>query len=120
MKSAINQARSDLQDLHKQIDAATAKDHAMTRALFEKASVEAQRIAASMKTLADAQRADAKQHLKDAAARLEEAAKGMRDTASASEAELRAKNKDLLDRTRVALRSVSRAIAAQRPSISKN
>lgn len=120
MKTALDQARSDAQSLHKRIDDFTAKDRAATKADFEKAGADARKLAATLKTLSETQKADAKQHLKDAATRLEDAANHAKDIAAASEADIKQKNAAMLDRTRAAVQSVSRAIAAQRPKISKN
>ena len=119
-KSPIDQARSDAQELHKKIEAFTAKDRAATRADFEKIGAEAQRMAASLKALSETQRADAKQHLKDAIARLEDAAKRAKEAAGANDAELKQKNSAMLDRVRAAVQSLSRTVAAQRSGISKN
>ena len=120
IKSAINQARSDAQGLHKKIDAFTAKDQAATRADLEKFAAEAQKLAASLKTLSDTQRADAKQHVKDAVKNLEDAAQRGKDIAAANATELKQKNSAMLDRTRAAIQSLSRAVAAQRSGISRN
>ena len=77
-------------------------------------------MAASLKALSETQRADAKQHLKDAIARLEDAAKRAKEAAGANDAELKQKNSAMLDRVRAAVQSLSRTVAAQRSGISKN
>ena len=119
IKDALDRARSDAQDLHKKLEANTAKDHAALRADVENAAAQAQKLAASLRTAVEGQRADAKQHLEDAAAQLEDAAKHVRDAAGASEAQLKQTNRAMLAKTRVALQSLSRAVASLRPTTAK-
>ena len=120
VKTAIDKARSEAQALEKKIEADTAKRHAELRVEVENTATDAKRLAASIKTLADGQRADAKQHLRDAAARLEEAATHAKSVAGASEAQLRATNHAMFDRAQLALQNISHAIALTRSSTSKN
>jgi hypothetical protein len=72
VKETLEKARSEAQDLHKKIDADAAKDNAALRANVQDAAAKAQNLAASLKTIVDGQRADAKQRIADAASQLED------------------------------------------------
>ena len=118
-QDALDRARSEAQDLHKKLEASTAKDHAALRADVEHAAAQAKNVAESLKAVGEGQRADAKQHVQDAIAHLEDAAKHVRDVAGASEAELEKTNLAILEKTRKALQSLSEAVASQRSSTAK-
>lgn len=119
IKDALTKARSEAQDLHKQIEANTAKNHATLRADVQTAGVQAQKLGASLRTVVDGQRSDAQQHIQDAATKLEDAAKHARDVAGASEAQLEQTNQAMLAKVRGALQNLSNAIAARRPATAK-
>jgi ABC-type transporter Mla subunit MlaD len=114
VKDALDQARSEAQDLHKKIEAGRAKDHAALKAEVQDSANKAQQLAASLKSVIDGQRDDAKQHVKDAAAHLDDAAKHARDLASANDAQLKAANQAMLSKVRDAAENLSRAIASRR------
>ncbi len=114
IEDALDHARSEAQDLHKKVEASTARDHAALRADVVNAAVQAKKLAASLQTLGDALRADAKQHVQDAVAQLEDAAKHVRDVTAASEAELKRANLAMLENARSAVQSLSEAVASQR------
>ena len=114
IKDTIEHARSEAQNLHKQIDASTAKVHTAIRADLQDAGVEAHGLATSLKTLARAQADDAKQHLKDAASALEEAAKESKDIGQTAHADLKETAKAMRARARAALQSLSYAVASRR------
>ena len=118
--SALQKARADGQALHEKIAATTAKNHAAIRADLESAALDAKRLGDSLKTLAAGQRADAKQHLQNAATRLEQASADAKAITTASEQQLRAANQAMLDHTRDALLNLSHAIASARSAASKN
>lgn len=120
VKDGIGKARSEAQKLHQKIAVTTSKGHAMIRADLENAATIATELAASIKTLSEAQRADAKEHLKDAATQLEDAAKHGKTIAGASEKQMQEANAAMLARAREALTDLSHAIAAVRRSASKN
>jgi hypothetical protein len=112
----LDKARSEAQDLHKRIDATTAKDHAAIRDVKDSAE-KAQQLAASLKTIVDGRRADAKRHIEDAASQLEDAAKHAREIASASDAQLKERNKAMLSKVRNAAESLSQAVASERAKL---
>lgn len=114
IKDALDHARSEAQDLHKNIEASTAKDHAALRAEIQSTAARAQQLAGSLKTVVDGQRSDAKQHIKDAIAQLDDAAKHAGDVASASAAQLKELNAAMLAKVRDAVQSLSHAVASQR------
>jgi hypothetical protein len=113
----LDKARSEAQDLHKRIDATTAKDHAAIRADVKDSAEKAQQLAASLKTIVDGRRADAKRHIEDAASQLEDAAKHAREIASASDAQLKERNKAMLSKVRNAAESLSQAVASERAKL---
>jgi hypothetical protein len=117
IKETLEKVRSEAQDLHKKIDVTTAKDQAALRENVQGAAVNAQKLAASLKTIVDAQRADAKQHVKDAASQLEDAAKHGRDIASANDAQLKERNRAMLGKVREATESLSQAVASERAKL---
>ena len=117
IKETLDQARSAAQNLHKQIDATTAKDHAAIRADVQNSADKAKQLAASLKTIVDGQRADAKQHIKDAASQLEDAAKHAGELAKASDAQLKEHNKAMLGKVRDAAESLSQAVASERTKL---
>jgi hypothetical protein len=119
IKDALEKARSEAQDLHKQIEANTAKDHAALRTNVQNTGAQAQKLATSLRAVADGQRADAQQHIKDAAARLEDAAKHAGDVAGASEAQLKQTNQAMLGKARDAVQNLSQAIASRRAATVK-
>jgi ketosteroid isomerase-like protein len=114
VNDAIQKARAEAQDLHKKIEASTTKNHAAMRADLQNLAVQAVQLGSSVKTLADSQRADAKQHLKDAAASLEDAAKHAKSVASAGDAEIKGAAQATLSRAREAVQSLSEAVASKR------
>ena len=116
---AVDQARSDARDLYKKIEAGTTKNHATVRADLQDAASKEQRLASSLKTVAQDQRTDAKAHLEHAAVMLEAAASAAKSVAQASDAELRVANLAMLERTRDAVQDVSRAVAAKRGAAAK-
>jgi hypothetical protein len=116
IKDALDNARSEARELHKRIEANTAKDHAALRTDLQSVESEIQKLAASVKTLGEGQRADTEQHLKDAASRLEDAAKHVLDVAGASAVQLEQTNLALLTKVRDAIQSLSQAIASERSS----
>lgn len=116
VNGALEKARGEAQELHKQISATLGQDQANVRAKAQILSAQAQDLARSVKTLADNQKADAKQQLNDAASTLEGLASDAKATASASQAELKTKNEAALHRARAAAQKLSQALAAQRAS----
>jgi hypothetical protein len=114
VNDAIQKARAEAQDLHKKIEASTTKNHAALRADLLNLAVQADQLRSSVKTLADGQRADAKQHLKDAAASLEDAAKNAKSVASAGDAQIKGAAQAALSRARDAVQSLSEAVASKR------
>jgi len=114
IKDALDHARSEAQELHKQIEANTAKDHAALKADLVNAGAKAQKLADSLKTVVDGHRSDAAQHIKDAAKQLEDAAKHTRDVADASASQLKDHNKALLSKIHSAAQSLSHAVASTR------
>jgi hypothetical protein len=114
IKEALDKARSETQDLHKRIDATNAKDKAAIRADVEVSAGKAKQLAASLKTIVDGQRADAKKHIDDAASQLEDAARHARDLANASDAQLKERNRAMLGKVRDAAESISLAVATER------
>jgi len=111
---ALEHARKDAQALHKKIQATTAKDHAAIRANLQSSADAASVLALSLKTLAQSQQADTKQHLRDAATVLETAAKDAQAAGSASEATIKVKNTAMLARIRSATQQLSHALAEKR------
>ncbi|MBV8425477.1 MAG: hypothetical protein JO349_09800 [Candidatus Eremiobacteraeota bacterium] len=119
-KNPLQLARADSQALHQKIAASTAKHHAAIRADLESAALDAKRLGDSLKTLAEAQRADAKQHLKNASARLEQAAADAKAVNSANEHQLQKASRAMNDHARAALLELSHAVASTRSAVSKN
>jgi hypothetical protein len=113
LSDSLSRARSDAQALHQKIDAATAKNNEAVRSDLEQAGAKAQQLAASLKTAADSQRNDARQHLKSAASQLEDAGKRASDLAHASQAQIKDANTAMLGKVRDALQNISQAIASQ-------
>lgn len=117
LTDALEEARSNAQALHKKIQGTTAKDHASIRANARSVDAEALELARSIKSLLDSQRADAKQHLKDAVSELEAASKDAQAITTASGTELKPKNTEALAHVRSAAQHISQAVAAQRASL---
>jgi hypothetical protein len=117
IKETLDKARGQAQELHKRIDATTAKDNAAMRADVKDSADKAQQLAASLKTIVDGQRADAKRHLEDAASQLEDAAKHARDVASATDAQLKERNRAMLSKVRDAAENISQAVASERTKL---
>ena len=120
VKDALRKARADGQALHAKIAVATGKKHADIRADLEAAAQDAKQLGDSLKKLGEGQRADAGQHLKNAAERFEQAAVDAKSLKTASETQLHAANKSMLADTRAALSHLSRAMASTRSTLSKN
>jgi hypothetical protein len=114
IKDALDHARSEAQELHKQVEANTARDHAALKADLVKAGAKAQQLANSLKSAVDGQRSDAAQHIKDATKQLEDAAKHTHDVADASASQLKDHNKALLSKIHSAAQSLSHAVASTR------
>lgn len=118
-KEPLERARREAQDLHKKIEASTATDHAALKADIQQIALEAQQIAASLKTIGEDQRADVKQHAKDAAAQLELLGKHAREAVGAGEAQIKQRNIAMLEQISKAVRSLSEAVAAHRSAAVK-
>lgn len=118
-KEVLDRARTEAQELHKKIEASTAKNHAALRTDIANAAAQAQKLADSLKTVAQGQRDDAKQHLKDAVSQLEDVAKHAHAVADANETQLKETNRAILQKTRDAAASLSHAIAEQRSAVAK-
>jgi len=119
-KDAVQKAREDAQALHQKLAAATAKNHAAIRADLENAAAEAKKLGESLTTLAESQRADAKQHLKNAGERLAQASVSAKAINTATEQQIQAANRAMIDHTRDALLNLSHAVASARRAVSKN
>jgi hypothetical protein len=117
VKETLEKARSEAQDLHKKLDANAVKDNAALRADVQDAAAKAQNLAASLKTIVDGRRADAKQRIADAASQLEDAAKQAREMASASDAQLKERNRAMLGKVRDAAENLSQAVASERAKV---
>jgi len=111
---AIEKARTDVQNLHKQLEASAAKNQAALRTDVQNAGMQAQKLADALRTAGEGQHAEAQRHLKDAAARLDEAAKHARDVAGAGETQLKETNQAMLSKARDAVQKLSEAIASRR------
>ena len=116
----LQKARKDGQALHEKIAATTAKNHAAIRAELESAAADAKKLGDSLRTLANGQRADAKQHLQNAATRFEQASADAKAISAAGEQQLRAANQAMLGHARTALLNLSHAVASARSAVSKN
>jgi hypothetical protein len=117
---AVEQVRSDAQALHKRIQETATKNHAAIRANGSSVAAEASKLASAVRELIEGQRADAKQHLKDAASSLEAAAADTQNLVTASDADLKARNVAALGRVRSATQKLSQAVAAKRASLVKS
>ena len=120
IKDALDHARAQVQELHKSIEAQANKDHAAIRASLQTAGEHARDLGLSVRVLAERQGADVKDHLKDVAAHLDEAAKHAKTAATASAADVKNANRVALERTRDALQSLSKAVAAHRSTAVKS
>jgi hypothetical protein len=113
ISDSLSRARGDAQALHQKIDAATAKNNEAVRSDLEQAGAKAKALAASLKTEAESQRNDARQHLKSAASQLEDAGKRASDLAHATQSQIKDTNTAMLGKVRDALQNISQAIASQ-------
>ena len=120
VKASLDNARSEAQSLHKQIDANTAKDHAAMRSALESVRGEVKKLGATIKTLNQAQLADTRQHVIDAYESIHAFDQATMDLESASYEDLKAKNTIALNKVRTAVQSLGRAVAAQRASVPRN
>ena len=116
-KDALELARRDAQALHKKAHSATATKHADIRANLENLIVDARQLRAALEGLTESQRADAKQHLKNAISALEDAAKDANTLKTANDKDLKKLDAALRLRTAAALKQLSRALAAKRTSL---
>jgi hypothetical protein len=119
MSDTLNRARGDAQALHQKIEAATAKNHEAVRSDLQQAGPKAQQLAASLKTAAESQRNDARQHLKSAASQLEDAGKRASDLAQGTQSQIKDANTAMLGKVRGAVQNISHAIASQRGATAK-
>ena len=116
IKDAIDQARANAQDLHKQVMAATGGDQAAIKSDFTNVAADAQALATSIKQTAasQAQQPDTQAYLSDAAAEIQDAANHAKAAAQAAAPEFsKAKAKVIADMTN-GLNSLSHAVATQR------
>jgi hypothetical protein len=116
---ALTRARGDAQALHRQIEAATAKNSEAVRGDLQQAGTKAQQLAASLKTAAESQRNDARQHLKSAATQLEDAGKRATGLAAATQSQIKDANRAMLGKVRDAVQNISHAISSQRATTAK-
>ena len=114
VNGALEKARSDAQNLHKRIVAATGKDHAAIRAEAQGVAARARELAQTVKANVEGQQIDVQQHLKDAGAALESLASDAKSLASAGDANLKSKNRAALAHARLATQQLSQAVAAKR------
>jgi hypothetical protein len=119
MSDTLSRARGDGQALHQNIEAATAKNHEAVRSDLQQAGAKAQQLAASLKTAAESQRNDARQHLKSAASQLEDAGKRASNLANATQSQIKDANMEMLGKVRDAVQNISHAISSQRGATAK-
>jgi uncharacterized phage infection (PIP) family protein YhgE len=114
LSDAIDRARANAQDLHKRVTALTAEDRAAAKTDFENLAVDAQQLAAALKTAAQGQQPNTRQYLDDAVALLQDAANHARDAAKVAKPEFdRARAAVVADITD-SIQLVSRAVATKR------
>ncbi len=116
-KDALDHARSEVQDLHKKIDAMHAKDQAALRAELQQSADKAKQLAASLKSVVDGQRSEAKKNIKNATTQLEDAVKHAHDLAGANEAKLKEAHAAMLSKVRGAAQNLSHAVASHRENV---
>lgn len=114
VKDALDRARSEAQDLHKNIAASMTKNDAAIRASLADIATHAQSLGASVKAAASEQRADAKQHLDHAASALGDTAKHAKAVAAAADGDIKREAGAALTRSRQAIQNLTEAVAAKR------
>jgi Mg2+ and Co2+ transporter CorA len=119
MSDILTRARGDAQALHQKIEAARTKNHEAVRTDLQQAGAKAQQLAGSLKTAAESQRNDARQHLKSAASQLEDAGKRASDLGHATQSQINDENTAMLGKVRGAIQNISHAIASQGASTAK-
>lgn len=87
--NAFDKVGTDAQALHQRLAAANAKDRVAAQDQVRGAAAEAQRLAASIKTIAQSQENDVKRHLNKAASSLEDAERQADIRATADDAQLK-------------------------------
>ena len=113
-KDAIDKARSDAQDLHKRITAATSKDRAAIKTDFERFALDAQQVALALKSASQGAQPNTKPYLDDAAALLQDAANRAKDAAKSARPELDEAKAAVVAQITDSIQRVSQAVAAKR------
>ena len=114
VSDAIDKARSDAQDLHKKLMAATGKDRAAIKADLNTVAAGAQQLAASLKQTAQYQEPNAQQYLNDAASLMQDAANHAKNAAQAAAPEFASAKSKVIADVSGSLNNLSHAVAAQR------
>src|ERR1700690_3776057 len=100
ISDALSLACGDARALHQKIEEATTKNREAARNDLQQAGAKAQELAASLKTLAESQRNDARQYLKSATVQLEDAGKRAADLAHATQSQITDANECMLAKVR--------------------
>jgi len=113
-KDAIDKARSDAQDLHKRITAATSNDQAAIKTDFERLALDAQQVVLTLKAASQGAQPNTKPYLDDAAALLQDAANRAKDAAKLASPEFDKAKAAVVAQITDSIQRVSQAVAAKR------
>lgn len=116
LKDALEHARSEAQQLHQRLDAATTQHTAALRTELQKSVEHAEAIAATLRESSSKQSAEAKRHVDEAATALRDAADQAKTAATAGETQIKNAAAAANARVREALSSITQAVAENRAS----
>jgi len=120
ISDALSRVLADVQAVYQKIEAAMAKNHEAARSDLQQAGAVARELAASLRTVAESQRNDARQYLKSAAAQLEHVGERAAALAHATQSEVPDANECLLGRVSEIIENIGRAIESLRSNRTQN
>lgn len=110
VKENLEKARKDAKSLFDRLEKNMAEENAARRTEVADAAERASQLALSVKSLAEGQPADAKQHLREAATELEWIATNAKKIEHASKEQVAEARTEMHDHTREALNHITHAI----------
>ena len=114
MDDRLQAARAHVQELHDKLETAHHKTEEEMRAELSAAGTKAHQLSATVKALAEAERADFGKNLAEAADSLQQAAATARAAANEKRGEMKARSQAALSEAREALQKLSETVAARR------
>ena len=117
VQSALEKARSQAQDLHKNMEISALQDQVAMRAEMARVAAKTLELRQSLSGAQNGNRAAVQQHIQAAQSALDEASTKAKAAATAGAADLKKSAEAVRERTRQAVQQLTDAVAAERSKV---